>query len=242
MATSEEPARTSRRSATQLTVVSAPLRKQVIGLLRRAIVAFEYQPGERLVERDLCDRFGVSRTVIREALRHLEAEGLISLVPNKGPIVAIASVEDARALYEARGALEPLAARYFTERASANEKRLLARGLTRLDAAFRTGNLAQQLVAKDEFYEVLFQGARSPVIVSLLQTINARANLLRSFSLGTPGRSESSSAELHVMVDAIERGDAQGAADAAAVHVARAAAAALERLAVEKERLARESQ
>src|SRR5687768_16541072 len=93
------------------TPIAAPLRRQVIGLLRNAILTFEYEPGQRLVERDLCERFDVSRTVIREALRHLEAEGLIQIVPNRGPVVSAATPAEARDLYEVREALEPMAAR-----------------------------------------------------------------------------------------------------------------------------------
>ena len=72
------------------------LRQQVLEALRNAILDFQFKPGDRLVERELCEMTGVSRTSVREALRHLESEGLVENVPNKGPTVATLTVEDAR--------------------------------------------------------------------------------------------------------------------------------------------------
>ena len=88
------------------------LRQQVLDQLRAAIVDLEFEPGERLVERKLCERMGVSRTSVREALRHLEAEGLITTVPHRGPVVTevtpfdvfYPAKEDHQAYYRRNGA------------------------------------------------------------------------------------------------------------------------------------------
>ena len=77
----------TRTGPVRLELEAAPLRRQVLKLLRDAILAFEYEQGDRLVERELCERFGVSRMVIREVIRELEAEGLVEAVPNRGPAV-----------------------------------------------------------------------------------------------------------------------------------------------------------
>ncbi|GAC1594862.1 MAG: hypothetical protein NVS3B28_25840 [Candidatus Velthaea sp.] len=71
-----------------MTSVAAPLRQQLTDVLRAAIADGQFKPGDRLIERDLCERTGVSRTSIREAFRALEAEGLIESIPNRGPVVA----------------------------------------------------------------------------------------------------------------------------------------------------------
>ena len=211
--------------------VAAPLRKQVTEALREAIVSFSYQPGERLVERDLCDRFGVSRTVVREALRHLEAEGLVKLVPNRGPVVSSVLPDEARELYEAREALESRAARLCAERATPTQKRQLTRALARVEAAYDSGSLAEELEAKDQFYEAIHKGANNAVIASLLRTVHARTQMLRGYSLQTPGRMRKSLEELQQMVEAIERGDGDLAYEIASLHVQNAGAAALARLA-----------
>ena len=211
-------------------LVAAPLRKQVIVLLRNAIAGFEYEPGDRLVERELCDRFGVSRTVIREALRHLEAEGLVTLVPNRGPVVASTSESEALALYEVRESLESLAARLCARRATPAQKKRLARALKRVGDAYAKDNLLDKLTTKDEFYEVLCDGADNPVVASTLRSIQARVQMLRGLSLRSPGRTDESLHELEDLVAAIEAGDEDKAGDLAAQHVRRAAATALARL------------
>ena len=93
--------------------LAAPLRQQVLDELRQSIIAGRLNPGERLIERELISMMGVSRTVIREALRQLESEGLVAIVPNKGPIVRTLTLEEARDLYAIRAVLEGLAARLF---------------------------------------------------------------------------------------------------------------------------------
>jgi DNA-binding GntR family transcriptional regulator len=212
-------------------LVAAPLRKQVIELLRSAIITFEYQPGQRLVERDLCERFEVSRTVIREALRHLEAEGLVELVANRGPVVSVTTAESAKNLYEVREALESLAAGCFASRATPAQKKRLIRALARVEASYSKGVLADELNEKDEFYRILCEGAGNPVITSTLRSIWARVQVLRGLSLRTPGRTAESLVELRLVVAAIERGDSKAAAQSAADHVRHAGATALARLA-----------
>jgi DNA-binding GntR family transcriptional regulator len=203
-------------------VVAAPLRKQVIELLRDAIILAEYQPGERLVERDLCERFVVSRTVIREALRHLEAEGLVNLVANRGPVVSSTTTKEAKALYEVREALESLAARCFTERATNAQKKRLVKAFTQVEAAYRRETIPDELRAKDEFYKVLTEGCDNPIIASTLRPIQARIQMLRGLSLQAPGRQSASIEELRKMMDAIDRGDAKRAGELAAEHVGKA--------------------
>jgi DNA-binding GntR family transcriptional regulator len=212
-------------------IVAAPLRKQVIELLRTAIISFEYEPGQRLVERELCERFEVSRTVIREVLRHLEAEGLIDLVPNRGPIVSITSAPEAVALYEVRENLEALAAACCAERASPAQKARLRKSLALVATAYKRGVLIDELAAKDEFYRVLCEGAANPVIGSMLRTVQARVQMLRGLSLKTAGRPAESLAELERVVGAIEKGDRAAASKLAADHVRNAGRVALQRLA-----------
>src|SRR5438067_10611348 len=82
------------------------LRELTLEKLRDAILDFRFQPGERLVERTLCDRLGVSRTVVREVLRHLEAEGLVETIQNQGPAVTRPDPASAAQVYEIRALLE----------------------------------------------------------------------------------------------------------------------------------------
>ncbi len=108
---------------------AAPLRRQVLDELRQSIIAGRLAPGSRLVERELTAMMGVSRTVVREALRQLESEGLISIIPNKGPIVRELTLAEAKDLYSIRAVLEGLAARRFVENASDNQLEKLQQAL-----------------------------------------------------------------------------------------------------------------
>src|SRR6187551_2173445 len=95
---------------------STSLRMLVENRLRSAIGSGLFKPGQRLIERELCEQVGVGRTSIREALRQLEAEGLVTTVPHKGPIVSTISIAEAEQLYAFRGLLESFAGRTCAER------------------------------------------------------------------------------------------------------------------------------
>jgi DNA-binding transcriptional regulator YhcF (GntR family) len=113
----DSPAAPASPAPLAVRALAAPLRQQVVDRLRAAVIAGDLAPGQRLTERELIDRVGVSRTVIREALRQLESEGLVETVPNKGPVVRALSRAEAVDLYRIRASLEALAARLFIERA-----------------------------------------------------------------------------------------------------------------------------
>jgi DNA-binding GntR family transcriptional regulator len=228
----------SERSRDILTVEAAPLRKQVVERLRSAIISFEYEAGQRLTERDLCERYGVSRTVIREALRVLEADGLVDLIPNRGPVVATVTRDEAIAIFEVRAALEPLAARYCAERATDEDRQLIADALRRISATRASSDLVGELEAKDDFFSCVYQGAKNTILASLLKSVNARAQILRGFSRRIEGRPEKAYEQLHALTAAIERRDADLAAEVALAHTLDAAEAALAALAAVTDDLA----
>jgi DNA-binding GntR family transcriptional regulator len=206
--------------------VAAPLRHQVIERLRDAITGEQYRPGERLVEKVLCDRYGVSRTVIREALRHLEAEGLVELVANRGPVVRVVSDREADSLYEVRGALEGLAGQLFAERATPAQRERLLRALEQVRAAAAGEGLEQLLAAKDTFYTALLGGSGNDVIPMTLRTVHAQIRMLRGMSLQADGRPALMMRELEDIVDAaVVRRDPEAARVCCTEHVAAAATA-----------------
>ena len=215
---------------TEVHRVAAPLRKQIVELLRKAIVDFEFEPGERLVERVLCERFDVSRTVIREALRQLESEGLVTMVANRGPVVAQPSEAEAEALFEVRAVLEALAGRLFARRASAAQRAMLTQRLADVEMAFADGELSAVLPAKDSFYEALLDGADNPVIRATLLSVHARVSLLRGLSLQAEGRAPRTLDELRAIVQAAVAGDEEATWTACEAHVHAAAEVAFAQL------------
>jgi DNA-binding GntR family transcriptional regulator len=195
--------------------LAAPLRLQVLDGLRRAIIDGRLAPGARLIERELTEMMGVSRTVIREALRQLESEGLITNVPNKGPVVRELSPDEAKDLYTIRAVLEGLAARLFVQNAEARELKDLAEALELVADAYQGGNAQDVLESKNRFYEVLFEGAGSETLSSMLGTLHARIWRWRALGLSHPRRSGSRSRAsvkgLRAMLAAIRRRDADAA-------------------------------
>jgi DNA-binding GntR family transcriptional regulator len=208
--------------------VAAPLREQVLDLLRQAIVEHRLKPGQRLIERELVEQIGVSRTTIREVLRQLAAEGLVATIPQRGAVVAVPTPEEAAELYEVRAALESLAARRFVEHASESQVAALRAAyeeVARVMSASDGADTLAMIQSKDLFYDVLLKGSGNRAIHSILSGLTARVSVLRATSMARPGRAQQSLVELDAIVVAIENGDADAAAEACAHHVEMAARA-----------------
>jgi DNA-binding GntR family transcriptional regulator len=216
-------------SALRVERTPAPVRAQVLDNLRQAIIERQLAPGQRLIERELVELTGVSRTSIREALRELAAEGLVTAIPNRGTIVASVSAEEARQLYEVRSALEALAGRLFVSNASKAQRTALVKALDRIERLAAKG--APVLAAKDSFYDVLFEGGGNEALRAVVAGLHARVSVLRSLSLSVPGRPVASIAELRAIVDAVLANDAQAAALACSRHVEEAGRIGLQALA-----------
>lgn len=211
--------------------VAAPLREQVIAALRQAIRDFQLKPGQRLVERELIEQLGVSRTTIREALRELTSEGLVTVVPQRGAFVTAPSLDDATDLYEVRASLESLVVQRFVERATDDEVARLAATVEHLArVSAETESVRDILAAKDEFYVVLVAGAKSTALQGLLEVIQARVQVLRATSLSEQGRTGQVVVELRAVVAAVAARNAELASRLCAEHVRTAAITALHSL------------
>lgn len=207
---------------------AAPLRRNVVDALRKAIIDGRLVPQSRLVERELIEMTGVSRTVVREALRQLESEGLIDIIPNKGPIVRKLTLEEAKDLYLIRSVLEGLAARMCVENATSEDIAQLRKALDATAAAYKKKDPEHILDAKNQFYDVLFGGANSETLSAMIATLYARIRRWRALGLAHPKRSPSRSQEsvgaLRALVEAIEARDGDRAEAIAREEVTKAAA------------------
>ncbi len=206
---------------------AAPLRHSVIDSIRNAIALGHFKPGERLPERVLCETTGVSRTLVREALRQLESEGMIAVVPNRGPVVASVSVKEAKDIYRVRAELEGLASELFAESASDAARASLLSAFEGLKRSAASPNSLDRLKAKNAFYTSLLEGSGNGALGISLHFLNSRIMLLRATSLQAPGRIEQSLRELEALVEALMARDAARARRLAVEHVTRAAEAAL---------------
>lgn len=211
----------------RVAAAAAPVRRQLIESLRQEVLNFRFKPGDRLIERELCELTGVSRTSLREALRQLEAEGLITIVPNKGPVVASVEVEEAAHIYEFRALLEGFVGQRFALQATDKEIAALRKSLDAFRKAVRKNDPRELVAAKSGFYDILIAGAGNTVIERSLRNLHTRVTLLRAVSMGQRGRIKKSLAELEEIVGAITRRDPDAARKACIEHVENAAEIAL---------------
>lgn len=199
----------------------------IVATLRRAIVDGEYVPGQRLVEGDLQVRLGVSRPAVREALRQLEAEKLVTITPFKGTSVSEITWEEAEEIYEVRELLEGQATFRFAARANERDLNRLSAAAADFDAAILEPAAQQRLVnAAHVFFDIILEGSGSRVICDILRGLSARISLLRFKSMSLPGRAHQSSQEMRHIAAMLEAGDSAAAEQAAKAHVRKARAAA----------------
>lgn len=199
---------------------AAPLRQQVVRLIREDILNGALVPGQRLVESALCEAYGVSRTVIREALRQLESEHLIQVRPNLGPVVTVLTEAEIRAIYVVRASLEALAGKLFAAHATARQCADLVALRNRLDKEYRRGDVDSREEIKAEFYQQLCAGTGNEVLTESLRGIHARIAVFRRYAFVDPARIEPSIAELEAIINAaaIDR-DPDAAAAACEHHI-----------------------
>ncbi|WP_162784769.1 GntR family transcriptional regulator [Paracoccus suum] len=206
------------------------VREQAYDGLRDAIVNGQLPPGTRLVERELCEALGVSRTSLREALRRLEAQRLIQVEGRRGPTVARLTRDQASQIYTLRKYLE---GELFDRLARLTDPA----NLTELTAAFDSfhhavndQDVARAVEVMVEFYAVATRMPSVDVIEEVLSELTARVSYLRYRTMSRPGRMEQSLREIRAIVEAVAAGDPERARAAAVEHIDKAATIALKLL------------
>jgi DNA-binding GntR family transcriptional regulator len=201
--------------------VAAPLRERVHEILRDAILDGHYKPGQRLIERELIDDTGVSRTTIREVLRELAAEGLVVTIPQRGVVVVSITEKEAQDIFEVHQALESLAARRFVVNASDDDLKALRAAFERFRSLATDADTSDRdvLQAKDDFFGVFFDAAGNDAIRPLLRTLKSRVRILRVASLSDAKRRGKIVRELRAILVAGEKRDADAMAQACETHI-----------------------
>lgn len=205
----------------------APLRTRIIESMRRAIERGALKPGERLVEKDLCEKLGVSRTSLREALRELEAEGVIAQATARGLIVAKISRKDAENIYRIRADVEALIVEQFVVQATDEELSMAQAKGEELVAAYERGDFGEIIEAKRGFYAFACSVTGNTIALDLLSRLTLRTAQLRSRSVVRPERQIQSIREVRELMAAIQKRDVKAARKAAKAHVNNAAQSAL---------------
>jgi DNA-binding GntR family transcriptional regulator len=206
---------------------SASLRVLVEDRLRQAIRTGVLKPGQRLIERELCELTGVGRTSIREALRQLEAEGLVTTVPYRGPIVSTITPDEAQQLYELRALLEGHAGRACAKKRDPEILARLRQQYRQMVAVAGKEDRSDLLAAKTEFYAAMLDGCGNVFVQRFLNMLLNRVTLLRMTSMTQADRIGHSLVEIETILNAIEAGDENAAEQACVLHIRNAAAVAL---------------
>jgi DNA-binding GntR family transcriptional regulator len=208
--------------------VPSPLRQQVVDILRNAITSCMFEPGGRLTERALCEQLGVSRSTVREGLRQLEAEGLVRVTPNRGPMVTVLTETEAAEIYAIRAMLEGEANAVAATNIDAEGLRILGTQLARMQAA-RTANDFDALQReKTVFYGALYAASGNRQLELLLKQMRARVTLVRGLDVDRGRRMDASIRGAREIHAAVRKRDPDAARRASRAHIARAARLALE--------------
>lgn len=170
------------------------------------ILSGKLKPRERLVEMDLISRFGVSRTVIREAIKKLEAKGLVRTTPYRGAVVADLTVEEIEEIYFVRTHLERIAARLVLTHVTEKEIRNLKRLSKEVERHLR--QKTDRMIEMDsQFHRTLFSIGRNRYLCEMIDYLRTRAHAVRFNAWSIPDRIEQSILEHREIIKAIEERD-----------------------------------
>ena len=199
-----------------------PLREEVYARLKQAIIEGQLPPGEHLIETKLAERFGVSRVPVREAIRSLERENLVS--PSaKGMVVSSFTRTSINEVYTVRAALEALACQLAAKHITPEEKELLPQILERSRRAIADNDIAALTACDIEFHEVLIAAGRNATLNKVLAQLRDSVRRYRSASIALPGRPQEVLRDHTAIAKAVIAGDAERAETLVHDHILEAA-------------------
>jgi DNA-binding GntR family transcriptional regulator len=202
-----------------LPVKRAPdlIRAQVAAHLRGMIADGRLKPGQQLVEREICEATTASRASVREALRELEANGLVVSERGRGVTVAMLTDEEAARWEEIRMSLEELLGWRFA--LSASDEDLAELETIVAEMAELVARPGQLLLVKNRFYEILYRGAGSPELAGLVDQLHLRGSMAQSAAFSKPGRAAEAVAEFRAVLASARTRDPADAARRSVEHV-----------------------
>lgn len=196
-----------------------PLREVVAETLRDAIIQGTLKPGERLMETQLAEELGVSRTPVREAIRKLELEGFVVMIPRRGTYVAGLSIKDINEVFEIRTALDVLAAGLAAERITDEELEEMERLLVQIGEFIDTDDIHKIVEADAEFHDILYRASRNDRLSGIINNLREQFTRFRSISMAYPGRLQNTLDEHRRLVEAIAQRRVEVAQQVAREHM-----------------------
>lgn len=202
--------------------INHSLGQQVFQKIREEILDGTYSKGKELKETAIGEELGVSRTPVREALRQLELEGLITIIPNKGAFVVGFSGQDIRDIYEMRLALEGLCARRAAVSAGRIQVERMEEILYLADFHFSKDHMDQMVELDDKFHGLLYEAGGSKVLEHALKDYHHYLCRARKISLTNRERAQQSNQEHWKILEAVREQNAGKAEEAASLHISSA--------------------
>lgn len=196
-----------------------PLRDVVFNTLRKAILTGELKPGERLLEIQLANQLGVSRTPIREAIRKLELEGLVIMMPRRGAEVAQITEKDLRDVLEVRRALDALCAELACDRITEEEKQKLKAACDEFEKATDTGDATTIAAADVALHDIIVEVTGNRRLIQLINNLSEQMYRYRFEYIKDENQHNNLVEEHRMIYESIVRGDKEGAAKAAKLHI-----------------------
>lgn len=198
-----------------------PVYKDVYNYLRSAIVNEKLKPGDRIVERKIAEKLKVSRTPIREAIRKLEQDGLVSHLPQRGVVVKSLTAKDVWELYTIRSVLEGLAARLATERISPEEIDQLEIIFSQMEKALGADERDFFDELHRNFHRQIVKAAQSPRLEQMVSSMAEYMIIFSRVGYDAPGRRREAISEHRTLLDAIKNGQVEQAEQIAKRHTER---------------------
>lgn len=196
-----------------------PLRDVVFNTLRQAILTGELKPGERLMEIHLADRLGVSRTPIREAIRKLELEGLVVMIPRKGAQVARITEKNLKDVLEVRRALDMLAVRLACRRMDDEYKEQLREACNEFARVVKNNNTKDITEADVRFHDIINKATGNDRLIQLVNNLAEQMYRYRLEYIKDAAYHNRLVAEHEEIYSAIVNGDEERAAKAVVLHI-----------------------
>jgi len=196
-----------------------PLRDVVFNTLRKAILTGELKPGERLMEIHLANRLGVSRTPIREAIRKLELEGLVTMIPRRGAEVANITEKNLKDVLEVRRALEGLGIELACERITEEKKKDLKERLDQVECAVRTGDSSAIASADVAFHDTIVEASGNDRLMQLVSNLGEQMYRYRFEYIKDESKHSQIIQEHRIMFDSIMEKDREKAVQIVKTHI-----------------------
>jgi DNA-binding GntR family transcriptional regulator len=195
------------------------LHDEITNQLRDMIVDGDLKPGQKVPEPELCQRFGVSRTPLREALKVLAAEGIVQLLPNRGAVVAKVTREEIEQIFPIMGALESLAGELACERITEDELEKLRRLHKAMVGHYRRSEWLPYSKLNRAIHEAIFAAAGNAALSAIYQQLIIRIHAIRFVVKKTPERWRQAVEEHEQMVEALESRDGKKLARIMKLHL-----------------------